>query len=112
MEEAVKEAAVFQEKVTKVFINGENAVPVLDINKFKGHLCSPFHGIFITTGGAETAVASERDKFKVTTMGTSVHGATVGRVTAVDHFFDVFQFAFTWVEGVSDLFKIFTKNLL
>lgn len=69
MEEAVREAAVFRKKVPEAFGNGEDAVPVLDINKFKGYLCSPFHGIFITTGETETAVASERDKFKAATLG-------------------------------------------
>ncbi len=112
MEETVKKSAVIEKKVSEVLIYSKDAVSVLNVNEFERHLGSSFHGIFIAACRAETAVASERDIFKVATMGTSVHGTAVGRVAAVDHFFNVFQFAFTWVEGVSDLFKIFTKNLL
>ncbi len=57
MEETVKKPAVFEKKVPQVLINSKDTVSVLDVNEFEGHLGSSFHGIFITTGRAETAVA-------------------------------------------------------
>ena len=63
MEEAVKQGAVFQKEITKRVINGEDAVAVWDIDQFKGHRGSTLHGIEISAGRAEAAMAAERNKF-------------------------------------------------
>ena len=55
VKEAVEQSTVFKKKVTKVFINSKNTMAVLDINKFKRHGSSAFHGILISAGRAETA---------------------------------------------------------
>ena len=60
MEKTVEEGAVIEKKVPELFINGKDTMAVRDINKFKGHRGSTIHGIFISTGRAETAVAAER----------------------------------------------------
>lgn len=62
VKKTVKEGTVFEEKIPEGFINGKNAVAVLDIYQLKGHAGSAFHGIFIAAGRAETAMAAERDK--------------------------------------------------
>lgn len=56
-----------------------------DINQFKGHAGSAFHSIFIAAGATETAVAAERDKFKLSAERTAIHGAAKGRIAAVNH---------------------------
>ncbi len=112
MEKAVQEVAVFKEKFPQVFINGKYTVPVLYTNYFERHVSSSFHGIFCSTCGAETAVASERDKFKVSAVGTAIHCTTIGRVSTVNHFFDVFQFTGTWMEGIFNFFIMASKNFL
>ena len=56
MEKTVEEGAVIEKKVPELFINGKDTMAVRDINKFKGHRGSTIHGIFISTGRAETAV--------------------------------------------------------
>ena len=43
-----------------------------DINQLKGHGCSALHGIEISTGRAETAVAAERDEFEFSTVRAAV----------------------------------------
>lgn len=63
MEKAVQERTVMQEEIPEIFVNGKNAMPVGNVDKFKGHGGSAFHGMFIAAGEAETAVATERDKF-------------------------------------------------
>ena len=112
MKEAVKKATVLQKKVTQVLIYSKNAVSVLDINELERHLGSPVHGIFITTGRTETAVASERDKFEITTVGTAKHGATKRGIAAMDHFLDIFELAFTWVKGIFNFVIIIIENFL
>ncbi len=47
MEEAVEQGTVTQKEITEIFINSEHAVAMGDIHQFKGHISSPFHGIFI-----------------------------------------------------------------
>lgn len=96
MEETVKERPVFKEKIAKLFIDGENTVAVMDINEFKGH--------FIAASGAETAVASERDKFELTTVRAGKHGAAKGRFAAVDHFIDIFHLCLSGMEGIFNFF--------
>ena len=48
----------------------------LDIYQFKGHIGSAFHGIFTAAGGTEAAIAAERDKLKLFTVGTAIHDAS------------------------------------
>ena len=43
------------------------------------------NGILVSAGRAETAVASERDKFKFAAMGTAVRGTAKSWITTVDH---------------------------
>ena len=74
-----------------MLINGKNTVAVGDIDEFKGHTGSAFHGIFIAAGGAETAFTAERDKLKLSAVGTAIHGAAKGGIAAVDHFFNIFN---------------------
>ena len=52
-----------EKEVPKLLINGEYTVAVSDIDQFKGHGSSALHSVEITTGRAETAMATERDEF-------------------------------------------------
>ena len=62
MEETIKQCPVIKEKLPEVFVDGENTMPVGDIDQFKGHGGSASHGIEIPTGRTETAMTAERDK--------------------------------------------------
>lgn len=59
MEKTVEQGAVFQEEYAEFFIDGENAMAMRDMNQFKGHTGSAFHGIFITAGRTKTTVTAE-----------------------------------------------------
>ena len=50
MEETIKQCPVIKEKLPEVFVDGENTMPVGDIDQFKGHGGSASHGIEISTG--------------------------------------------------------------
>ena len=109
-EEAVKEFAVIQKERTQGFIYSKNTVPVQDINQFEGHISRPFHCIFIAAGRTKTGVAAERDKFKFSTVGASIHGTAVGRITTVEHFVNVFHFTVTCVNEIFNFFIIVGEN--
>ena len=51
MKKAVKQGTVMKKEIPKVFINGEDAVAMGNIDKFKGHRSSTLHSIEISTGG-------------------------------------------------------------
>ena len=85
---------------------------VLDINKFKRHGSSAFHGILVSAGRAETAVASEWDKFKLAAMGTTVHGTAKRWITTVDHLINVFRFRRSEMECTFDFFIVVSKDSL
>lgn len=112
MKKAVKERAVFEEKMPEVFVNGKNAMAVLDIYQLKRHTGSAFHGIFISAGRAETAVAAERDKFKFSTVGAAIHSSTEGRITTVNHLIDIFDFSISGVKSIFNFFIMVSKDFL
>lgn len=112
MKETVKQGAVIQEKAPEVFVNGEHAVPVGYIHQLKGHICSPFHGVFITACGAEAAFAAERDEFQLTAVRAAIHGAAKGRVAAVYHLIDIIHLGFSGMEGIFNFFVMVGKNFL
>ena len=49
MKETVQEGAVLKKKVAEIFINGKNAMAVLDTNEFERHTGGAFHSIFVAT---------------------------------------------------------------
>jgi len=112
MEKAAKQSAVLEEKIPQVFVNGKDTVPVPDIHQLKGHIGSPFHGIFIAASGTETAFAAERDEFELPAVWAAVHGTAKGGVTAVNHFFDIFQFRFAGMESIFNFFEMVAKDFL
>ena len=97
VEKAVKKIGIVQKKMSEIFINSKNAVPVLDRNELKGHTGSTFHRVFVPAGRTETAVTAERDKFHVPTVRTTVHGTTKSGIAAMDHFIYVFYNRMTWM---------------
>ncbi len=112
MEKTVKEGTVFEKKVPQVFINGENAVAVDNINEFEGHGGGALHGIKISAGRAETAVTTERDKFEFATAGTAVHGTAKGGITAVDHLVHIFNHRGARMQCIKHFFIMFGKDFL
>ena len=82
MKETVQERSVLKEEAAEIFINGKNAMAVLDTNEFERHTGGAFHSIFVATGRAKTAVTAERNEFEVPTMRTMVHGAAKRGITA------------------------------
>ena len=96
MKEAVKERTVTQKKLPELFINGKNTMAVGNINEFKGHRGSALHGVEISAGGTEAAVAAERDEFQLSAMRTAVHSPAERGIAAVNHFFHVFNDRIAW----------------
>ena len=62
MEEAVQERAVLKEEAAEIFINGKNAMAVLDTNEFERHTCGALHSKFAATGGTKAAVTAKRKR--------------------------------------------------
>ena len=89
MEETVKERTVTEEINTQFFRDSKNTVSVGTGNKFKRHGRRPLFGILYTTGRTESGMATERNKFKISTVRTAVHGTAVGRVTTMNHLVDI-----------------------
>jgi hypothetical protein len=112
MEKTVEQSSVFQKEVTEIFINGENAMTVLNIDQFEGHTGRAFHGIFVAAGRTKTAVAAERDEFKFTAVWTAIHGTAERGITAVDHFFNIFHLSFSGMKSIFYFFIIVGKNFL
>jgi len=91
LKKAVGQVTVFKEKMTEGFVNSKDKVPVGAVDELKGHNSGSIVGIFGTACRTKFGAATKRNKFKITTTGTSIHGATIGRITAVNDFFDVFH---------------------
>ena len=112
MKQAVKEYTVFKEEVAEVFIDGENTMPVSNINQFERHVGGTFHGILIAAGRAETAVAAERDELKVAAFWTAVHSAAKRRVTTVNHLLDIIDHSVARMKSIYHFFIMIGKDFL
>ena len=49
VEKAAEQAPVMEEEIPELFINGKNAMAVLDTNEFERHTGGAFHSIFVAT---------------------------------------------------------------
>lgn len=112
MEEAVKKITVFKEEGAKDLIDGEDAVPVSGMDQFGSHFEGARHGIFCPAGRAKTAMAAERNIFKITAVRTGIHSPAKGRITTVDQFVNVVHFAVPGMEGIFNFFIIVSKDIL
>ena len=112
MKETIQKGTVFEEKIPEVFIDGEDTMPMFNVDELESHGGSAFHTVFVTTRGAKTAVAVERDVFKISTMRTMIHGTTKGGIPAVDHLVNIFHFSISGMESVFYFFIMVCKNFL
>ena len=112
MKQTIKQRTVFKEKITKIFINGEDTMAVLNMNQFKGHTGSAVHGVFVTAGRAETAVATKRNKLQMFTMRAKVHGTTIRRIPTVDHLIDIFHLRISGMKSIFYFFIMVEKDSL
>ena len=112
MKQAVKEIAVFKEEMTEVFIDGENTMPVSNINQFKGHIGGTFHRILIPTGRTEATVTAEGNEFEFSAFGAAVHGTTIRRVTTINHLLDVFHYCVARMKSIYHFFIMIGKDFL
>ncbi len=112
MEEAVEQGTILKEVIPKVFIYSENTMPMQNTDQFKGDIGSAFHSVFVSTSGAETAVTAERDKFKLSAVRAAKHGSAERRVTAVDHFIDIFHLRISGMKSIFNFFIMVSKDFL
>ena len=91
LKQAVKQVTVFQKEMTERFVNGKDQMPVSTVNQFKGHSSRPVVGIFCTACRAKLGMTAKRDKFKISAMGTAIHGTTIRGITAVNDLFNIFH---------------------
>ncbi len=75
MKETVEEGTVLKEEVAAVFINGKNAMAVLNADELKRHTGGAFHSIFVSAGRTKAAVTTKRNKLEITAVGAGVQGA-------------------------------------
>lgn len=81
-------------------------------DEFEGHGGSTLYGIESTAGRAKTAVASKGHKLCLSTLWAAVKSSAEGRIAAVDHLLDVFQFNIARMASVFDFFEMIAKDLL
>ena len=55
-------------------------------------------------------MAVERNKLEPAVVRTAVHGAAKGRVSAVNHFIDIFHIRIPGVESINNFFIMVFKN--
>lgn len=80
MEQAIQKGAVFQEKIPEIFINGKDAMAMLNVDELESHRSGAFHAVFVSTRRAKPTVTVERNIFKVATMRAMIHSTAERRV--------------------------------
>jgi len=89
LEQTVKKRTVFKEERAEPFVNGKDEVAVGAPDQLERHPGGTLNGIFIAAGRAELGVAAEGNKFQFATMRASIHGAAIGGIPAINHFFNI-----------------------
>lgn len=112
VEEAVEQCPVIKEEPAEVFVNGKDTMPVDNVYQLEGHGGGTLHGVEVSAGRAEAAVAPEGDKFQFTAFGAAEHCPAKGGIATVDHFIDIFHHSFSWVESIYNFFIMVCKNSL
>ena len=112
MEKTMKQSSALKGKITEIFINREDVVSVLNVNQFKRHRCSTFHGILVTARGKETAVVAKRNGLKISTVWAAIHSTTKRRITTVDHLIDIFHLRRSGMKSIFNFFIIVGKDSL
>ena len=57
-------------------------------------------------------MTAKRYELEVTAVRATVHGTTIGGVTAVDHLINVFDYRRSGTQKINELFIMFFKNSL
>ena len=112
MKETGEERTVLKEEVAEVFINGKNAMAVLNADELKRYTGGAFHSIFVSAGRAKAAVTTKRNKLEITAVGAGVHGAAKRRITAVDHLINIFHLSFSGMKSIFNFFIMVCKDSL
>ena len=112
MKQAVKKRTVIEKEITKIFINGENTVTVLDVNEFTCHGSRAIHRILIAAGRAEAAVTAERNKLELSAVRAAVEGSAIRRITTMDHLVNVSHLSCPGMKSIFDFFIIVRKDFL
>ena len=112
MEETVQERTILKEKVAEIFINGKNAMAVLDTDELKRHTGSAFHSIFVSAGRTKAAVTAKRNKLEITAVRAGVHGTAKRRITTVDHLIDIFHLSLSGMKSIFNFFIMVCKDSL
>ena len=112
MKETVEEGTVLKEKVAEIFINGKNAMAVLDTDELESHTGGAFHSILVSAGRTKAAVTAERNKLEVTAVRAGVHGTAKRGIAAVDHLIDIFHLSFSGMESIYNFFIMVCKDFL
>ncbi len=112
MEKAVQQGPVVKEELPEVPVNSKNEVPVGGIDKLKGHGSGTPHGIQVSAGRAETAVAAEGDEFQLPAAGAAVHGPARGGTATVHHLNDIFHLSFSGMEGIFNFLIMIPEDVL
>lgn len=79
-------------------------------NKPAGHVKRAEPVVLAATGRAETAFAAEGNELEISTMSAAEHGTAVGRIAAMNHLVNIFDYRRTGMKFINDMFIIVGKN--
>ena len=110
MKKTVQERTIVEKINPEFFRDSKNTMPVNAGNKLTRHMKRAELIVFITARRTKTAFATKRNEFKITTIGTSEHGTTVGGIATMNHLINIFDDSVPGMEFINHLFIIISKN--
>ncbi|SEK22932.1 hypothetical protein SAMN04487770_1011 [Butyrivibrio sp. ob235] len=57
-------------------------------------------------------MTTKGNEFESTTIRAAVHGAAIGRISAIEHLIDVFNFSFAGVKSILNFFVMIAEQIL
>lgn len=112
LKETIQKRTVFQKERPKVLIDGKNTVTMGTGDKFEGHTGGALLGISDSTGRAESAFATKRNKFHMVAMRANIHSASKRGVATMNHSVYVRNNDRTGMKLINHFFIMVSENLL
>ena len=84
-EETIEEGTVLEEEMAQVFIDCEDTVAMITADELEGHVSRAGKAVFIAACWTKAGMATEGDKFKLTTKRASIHGTAKGGIPTMNH---------------------------
>ncbi len=112
MKETVEERAVAEKIDAQLLWDGKDTMAMNTGNEFGSHAKRTYLIVLVAAGRTEAAVTTKSYVLEIAAVRAGIHGPAIGRISAVDHLINVFNYRRSGMQKINELFIMLFKNSL